>query len=138
MAVTDPAGYAQRFDAAVARTVAEAAAGSAGFAARLRRADLAADEIASVAQLDRVPIMDKDELLELQHADPPFAGLLGRGASVRRVFQSPGPLYEPEPDRDDPWRWRPALAAAGFGPDDVVINAFGYHLSPAGAMFEEG
>jgi phenylacetate-CoA ligase len=29
-------------------------------------------------------------------------------------------------------------AAAGFGPDDVVLNAFGYHLSPAGAMFEEG
>lgn len=137
MAVTDPTDYAQRFDAAVARTVAEAAAGSAGFAERLRRAGVTADEINSVAQVDRIPIMDKDELLELQHADPPFGGMLARGASVRRVFQSPGPLYEPEPERDDPWRWRPALAAAGFGPGDVVLNAFGYHLSPAGAMFEQ-
>lgn len=31
-----------------------------------------------------------------------------------------------------------ALRAAGFGQHDVVLNCFGYHLSPAGAMFEEG
>jgi phenylacetate-CoA ligase len=30
------------------------------------------------------------------------------------------------------------LRAAGFGPDDVVLNCFSYHLSPAGAMFEDG
>jgi len=53
------------------------------------------------------------------------------------VFQSPGPLYEPELDRSDPWRWAPALRAAGFTDRDVVLNAFSYHLSPAGAMFEE-
>lgn len=27
--------------------------------------------------------------------------------------------------------------AAGFGATDLVLNCFGYHLSPAGAMFEE-
>jgi phenylacetate-CoA ligase len=26
----------------------------------------------------------------------------------------------------------------GIGPADLVLNCFGYHLSPAGAMFEEG
>ena len=30
------------------------------------------------------------------------------------------------------------MAAAGIGSDDLVLNCFGYHLSPAGAMFEEG
>jgi phenylacetate-CoA ligase len=30
-----------------------------------------------------------------------------------------------------------ALEAAGFGSGDLVLNAFGYHLSPAGVMFEE-
>lgn len=137
MAVTDPDAYAARFDDAVARTVRAAAAASHGFAARLEQARVAAGDIASVAQLDAIPIMTKDDLLERQHADPPFGGMLSDGASVRRMFQSPGPLYEPEPARDDPWRWRPALEAAGFGPDDVVLNAFGYHLSPAGAMFEQ-
>ena len=34
-------------------------------------------------------------------------------------------------------RWRPTLDSAGFGGSDVVLNAFAYHPSPAGAMFEE-
>jgi phenylacetate-CoA ligase len=53
------------------------------------------------------------------------------------VYQSPGPLYEPEPEEADPWRWAAALEAAGFHAGEVVLCAFGYHLSPAGAMFEE-
>jgi phenylacetate-CoA ligase len=64
--------------------------------------------------------------------------MLPEGAVVRRLFQSPGPIYEPQLDGADPWRWAPALEAAGIGPGDVVLNCFGYHLSPAGAMFEEG
>jgi phenylacetate-CoA ligase len=95
------------------------------------------DDLRRVADLDRVPVMTKDGLLDLQRADPPFAGLVAADAPVRRVFQSPGPLYEPELDRPDPWRWAPALRAAGFSERDLVLNAFSYHLSPAGAMFEE-
>jgi phenylacetate-CoA ligase len=30
------------------------------------------------------------------------------------------------------------LHAAGFGTDDIVQNCFGYHLTPAGHMFESG
>lgn len=30
------------------------------------------------------------------------------------------------------------MSSMGFGPHDTVLNCFGYHLSPAGAMFEEG
>jgi phenylacetate-CoA ligase len=80
----------------------------------------------------------KDELIDVQAASRPFGALLAPGADVRRVFQSPGPLYEPELREPDPWRWAPALEAAGFGRDDVVLNAAGYHLTPLGAMFEEG
>ncbi|HUG86978.1 MAG TPA: AMP-binding protein, partial [Euzebya sp.] len=59
------------------------------------------------------------------------------GVRPRRVFQSPGPIYEVELDGPDHWRWRPALEAAGFSSEDVVLNAFAYHLTPAGAMFEQ-
>jgi phenylacetate-CoA ligase len=52
------------------------------------------------------------------------------------VFQSPGPLYEPQLAEPDPWGWAPALSAAGFATGDVVLNCFGYHLTPAGVMFE--
>jgi len=82
-------------------------------------------------------VLSKDELLELQLADPPFGGLLSPEAKPRRVFQSPGPLYEIDDGAADPWRFAPALRLAGFHSDDVVLNAFGYHLSPAGAMFEQ-
>lgn len=64
--------------------------------------------------------------------------MLAAGARVTRVFQSPGPLYEPQLAGRDPWRWAQALVAAGFGAHDLVLNCFGYHLSPAGAMFDAG
>ncbi len=135
--MTDPSTYASSFDDEVAVTVREAAERVDGFRSRLSAADLEPEEVDSVAALDRLPVMSKDELLEEQRADPPFGGLLAPDADVRRIFQSPGPLYEPELAARDPWRWEPALRAAGFSPDDLVLNAFGYHLSPAGAMFEE-
>jgi phenylacetate-CoA ligase len=30
------------------------------------------------------------------------------------------------------------MRAVGFAPGDIVLNCFGYHLTPAAAMFEEG
>jgi phenylacetate-CoA ligase len=139
MAVTvSPELYARSFDERVAALVPEAAARVALFASRLRAAGLEPHEVSDVAALDRLPVLSKDELLNLQAAQPPFGGLLAEGAKVRRVFQSPGPLYEPEPAVRDPWRVAPALECAGFGVGDIVLNAASYHLSPLGAMFEEG
>jgi phenylacetate-CoA ligase len=57
-------------------------------------------------------------------------------ASARRVFQSPGPIYEPEGHGPDYWRMARALYAAGFRAGDLVHNAFSYHLTPAGSMLE--
>ena len=140
MAVTaeELAAYARGFDEQVRQVLPDAALRCPGFAGRLEAAGVAPDDLTDVAALDRIPVLGKDELLELQRADPPFAGMLAADAPVRRIFQSPGPLYEPELDHPDPWRWAPALRAAGFSAHDLVLNAFGYHLSPAGAMFEEG
>lgn len=132
-----PDAYTRGFDDAV-RELVDAAARVPGFARRLADAGLGPGDVAGTDDLARLPVLTKDALLDLQRADPPFGGMVAADAPVRRVFQSPGPLYEPEMDRPDPWRWAPALAATGFGPDDLVLNAFGYHLSPAGAMFEEG
>lgn len=132
----DPTTYQQRFDGRVAELVVDASRRSAGFRARLAEHGLAAEDLADVAALDRLPVLTKDELLTQQQAAPPFGGMLADDAHVRRVFQSPGPLYEPELGGGDGWRWAPALGAAGFGGDDVVLVAFGFHLSPAGAMFE--
>lgn len=135
---TSVATYARSLDDAVSRAVRTAAATVPAFSARLTAAGLSADSIRGVADLAALPVLTKDDVLAQQQVEPPFGGLLAPGARVSRVFQSPGPLYEPQLSGADPWRWGQALSATGFGADDTVLNCFGYHLSPAGAMFEEG
>ena len=120
-------------------TIAQLYDRAPAFHARLDAAGLAPADIQTPADLAALPILRKDELIALQRATPPFGGLLSiTPGDLRRAFQSPGPIYEPETKVSDYWRWAPALRAAGFRPGDVVLNAFGYHLTPAGAMFEEG
>ena len=135
MAVSD--GYARSFDERVAAVLPDAARRGEALGARLRAAGLAPDDLRDVAALEHLPVLGKDELIDLQGEAPPFGGLLAPNAQPRRLFQSPGPIYEPDLGGSDPWGWAPALRAAGFGPDDRVLNAFGYHLTPAGVMFEE-
>ena len=134
----NPIEYGRSFDDRLAQLITSAADGVPAFTARLHAAGVAAGELGSVIGLDRLPVLTKDELLSLQSAERPFGGLLANGVRPRRIFQSPGPLYEPELAESDHWRWAPALRSAGFEPDDLVLVAFGYHLSPAGVMFEGG
>ncbi len=115
------------------------AANAPAFARRLEEAGLRPEAIHSLEDLNALPVLRKDDLAAIQAADPPFGGLLAVPPSaLRRIFQSPGPIYDPEPDIPDYWRWQSALQAASFAAGDIVLNAFGYHLTPAGAMFEEG
>ncbi len=110
-----------------------------GFARRLEDAGLSPDDIRTEDDLAKIPVLRKESLVEVQAQNPPFGGLLAVPLNhLKRIFQSPGPIYDPEGLAPDYWRWSEALRAAGFGPEDVVLNAFAYHLTPAGAMFEEG
>ncbi len=123
------AGLAPAVDCALGEALARVPA--------LARRFTSAGVDATSAALSALPVLTKDEVLTEQQDDPPYGGLLAGEATVRRVFQSPGPLYEPQLAGADPWRWAPALRAAGFDAGDLVLNCFGYHLTPAGAMFEE-
>jgi phenylacetate-CoA ligase len=100
------------------------------------------------ALLARLPVTRKHELLARQQArrgQDPFGGFsaigwrgLRAGTGARRVFQSPGPIYEPEGQAADYWRMARAIWAAGFRPGDLVHCSFSYHLTPAGSMMESG
>jgi phenylacetate-CoA ligase len=107
------------------------------FAARLAATGIDPDSVRGCADLSRLPVLTKDELLAVQRIAPPFGGTVAPDAVVRRLFCSPGPLYVPQLAGPDPWRWGPALRATGIGPGDRVLNCLGHHLSPGGAMFEE-
>ncbi|MEZ4861470.1 MAG: AMP-binding protein [Caldilineaceae bacterium] len=108
-----------------------------GFRKRLDAAGLIPAQLDSPAALAQLPVLRKDDLIELQKADPPFGGLLAVPlAQLKSVYQSPGPINEPDPGQPDAERWGEALTAAGFQAGDVVLNALGYHLTPAGASLE--
>jgi len=92
-----------------------------------------------VATLDDLPhlsVLRKSDLATWQKEDPPFGGI--PVANISHVFQSPGPIYEPGGNSHDWWRFGRFLHACGIGKGDVVQNCFGYHLTPAGTMFENG
>lgn len=106
--------------------------------ARLLR-DVDPEAVADRAALARLPVIRKAELSEGQRKQPPFGGYTTRpAAQFDHIFQSPGPIYEPGRREGDWWRLGRFLHAAGVGQGDIVQNCFGYHLTPAGMMFESG
>ncbi|MGC8657465.1 MAG: phenylacetate--CoA ligase family protein [Desulfomonilaceae bacterium] len=97
------------------------------------------EDIASVSDLQKLPITHKKDLSEAQKLNPPFGGFLAAPLQkLARIHQSPGPIYDPVGTEPDYWRWKTALYSVGFRPGDLVVNTFAYHLTPAGHMFEEG
>ena len=65
--------------------------------------------------LARLPLTRKRDLIALQQKTPPFGGLnsLPRH-KAKRVFSSPGPIYELQGKDIDPWHMARVLYAAGF------------------------
>jgi phenylacetate-CoA ligase len=130
--------------------VARAQQGTSAFADILCGVDAA--RVTTRSALAALPVTRKPALLARQQAarakgdgSDPFGGFAAIGwrglrtpRGARRVFQSPGPIYEPEGEAADYWRIARALFAAGFRPGDLIHNSFSYHLTPAGSMMESG
>ena len=145
----DPLERERALMAELPKLVARAQGDTTAFADILRGVDAAS--ITGRDALARLPVTRKHDLLERQKAaresgpGNPFGGFSAvgwRGVSpsrgARNVFQSPGPIYEPQGHGADHWRMARALFAAGFRAGDLVHNSFSYHLTPAGAMAESG
>ncbi|MCT4558180.1 MAG: phenylacetate--CoA ligase family protein [Pelagimonas sp.] len=94
------------------------------------------DPVQDLSDLAALPLLRKSDLVARQSANPPFGDL--PVSNYVHVFQSPGPIYEPGGGSHDWWRMGRFLNAAGIGKGDVVQNCFGYHLTPAGMIFESG
>jgi phenylacetate-CoA ligase len=145
----EPAQRERDVLAALPALVRRAQTTAAG-AERLGRVD--AEAITSRQAFARLPVLRKSELFERQKARradavqwDPLGGASAIGwrgmvaaQGARRVYQSPGPIYEPEGLQSDPWRMARAIWAAGFRAGDLVHCSFSYHLTPAGAMMESG
>lgn len=127
-----------------------------GLISAAKAAPALADHLSAVVGADltswkawsQVPVTRKTELLsrqKSQRATDPFGGYSTIGwrmlrglRGAQRVYQSPGPIYEPEGTAVDYWRIARALLAAGFEVGDLVHNSFSYHLTPGAWMMESG
>jgi phenylacetate-CoA ligase len=95
-------------------------------------------QVTSRAALAKLPVLRKASLPALQKETPPFGGFnVTQPGKAKRLFMSPGPIFEPEGHTHDLNGAR-TLFAAGMRRDDVVINCFSYHLTPGAFLLEAG
>ncbi|MGL4637107.1 MAG: phenylacetate--CoA ligase family protein [Beijerinckiaceae bacterium] len=91
------------------------------------------------ASLAAIPVLRKSDLMAMQQAASPFAGLTTvKPGQLARLLISPGPIADPEGIYMDWWGAARALAAAGFAKGDVVLNTFSYHFTPGGFIMDSG
>ena len=101
--------------------------------------DIDASAIQTIGDLAGLPVLRKSDLIQAQSENGPLGGYGALNThEFAHIFQSPGPIYEPGGVGHDWWRIGRFLNAVGIGAGDIVQNCFGYHLTPAGMIFENG
>ncbi len=110
---------------------------SGEFRARMESAGLKVKDIDSAEAFAEIPVLRKKDIIALQ-AERGLEWLLACDiGKLKRIYMSPGPIFDPESSTPDHWGWAEAFFAAGFRPEDLVQVTFGSHLTPAGLMMEE-
>ncbi len=87
--------------------------------------------------LAQLPVTRKSDLKDLQSATAPFGGLNTTPyRQLRRLFVSPGPIFDPEGHQLDWWRFERPMRALGLRAGHIIQNCFSYHFTPAAFMAE--
>ena len=98
--------------------------------------DLTPRDFVSLTDLEKLPVLSREKVVELEASEPPYGGFCDRRKRIDRIFTSPGPVYEPHLGQRDPL-WVRAYFAAGIRRGDIVLNTFSYHLVAAGLTFHD-
>ncbi|WP_282127473.1 phenylacetate--CoA ligase family protein [Roseobacter litoralis] len=122
----------------IAQAYAAAAEKAPGLKSRFAGAGFDPATVTSLADLSRLPVMTKEELLKIQRDDPPFGGFLAADLKdVGRIYVSPGPIFEPALPGVGGHGLDLLFKAAEVGSGDIILNTWMYHLVPAGLLFDE-
>lgn len=98
--------------------------------ARFDRSGVRPEDIKTVKDLEKLIIIRKDELVQLQKDNPPFGGYLAVPMErVKRVYQSPGPIYDPQ--RMNKW------CKSDIFKGQIALNSWAYHITPGGFIIDE-
>lgn len=115
----------------------EQAQSAAGWASILQGVN--ATDVRSRSALAQLPVTRKSDLQALQRQQRPFGGLNSTAPQqLKRIFMSPGPIFDPEGRGQDWWRFARPMYAAGLRSGHLVQNCFSYHFTPAAYMAEGG
>ncbi len=96
------------------------------------------EKVKTIDDFAKVPVLKKNRMPDFHHNDLPFGGFLAVPVeSLKRIYVSPGPIYDPEGRKDDYWGLKKCLYNVGFRKGDIVMNTFSYHLTPAGIFLDE-
>jgi phenylacetate-CoA ligase len=117
--------------------LAAAERSSGEFRERLRALDACARDFKDWDDFARIPPLRKGDLAGRQRERGLGWFLDVEPGELSRIYQSPGPIYDPEGRDPDYWAWSEGFFAAGFRPGDLAQVTFSYHMTPAGLMFEE-
>ena len=102
---------------------------------RIDKTGVKPEAISTIKDLEKIPVLRKDDIIELQKKNPPFGGLLAVPIDkIARIYQSPGPIYEPDKGKSyglGGWM------RSGFGKGQIVMNTWSYHLVPAGLKLDQ-
>jgi len=133
------AGARERYQSEwLAALLEHAWAHAPGVRRRLEQAGVSPKNFRSTDDLARLPVIKKSAMPDLQKADPPFGGFCTVPlARIRKIFVSPGPIFEPMGPEVSGFHAETGLFAGGFRPGDIVINTFSYHLTPAAHEIDE-
>ena len=121
----------------VREAVMAAERSSGEFQARLDDMGACGKDIREWEDFGKIPVLRKKELIERQREHGLEWFLNCEPGQLKRIYQSSGPIFDPEGTETDYWAWAEGFFAAGFRPGDVAQMTFSYHMAPAGLMLEE-
>jgi phenylacetate-CoA ligase len=106
---------------------------------RFDKAGIVPSKVSGIKDLEDLPLLRKDQLVDLYKANPPLGGLVTVPITeLERVYVSPGPIYDPHHSSEAFWQRHVYVGkSVGFHPGDIVVNSWMYNLVPAGLMIDE-
>ncbi|MFB0559964.1 MAG: phenylacetate--CoA ligase family protein [Candidatus Lokiarchaeia archaeon] len=109
---------------------------------RYRKAGLTPDDVKTLEDIKKIPLLRKPKLQEAQKKNPPFGNNLTVPVNkLSEIFISPGPIFEgvmaEEAEAMLNARCK-AFYSCGVRPGDIVVNTFMYHMVPAGLNIHLG
>ncbi len=101
-------------------------------------AGLERSNIHGLEDLEKLPILRMNDLVERQKQDIPFGGFETIAPEkMRRIYINPGLIWQPGQRERQDTTWAEALRGVGFKEGDRIINTFNYHMWPVGFMLDE-